>query len=267
MTLVNHSIVEGKFAMRRSRLVISLPLVIFAASLFKPLAAAEAAAMDAAQATQLLAKAQAANVKCQVLGADQSQGLKDLLARAEISLAEKSSVSVARKAIAAGRNEGKAVNCDAPSRKLVNDVYAAATTAVTAPVEDMTQVAAPEAMPEPQLADAAAAPADEPDTTALAVAEPPKPKKRMVAKPIKPAPKMATKAKPAKPRGGLNAYAGVAEKYYAALRCGNMGAGQLNQLYQVVLSNHAQAMASNRPGDVRAVLRKAEARAGAKTCS
>ena len=258
VTVVNHSIVEGFFAMRTARIVISLPLVICATQLMRPVSFAQAAAMNPVEATQLLAKANALNVKCKLVSDEQGQGLKDLLARAEISLAEKANVATARKAIATGRAEGKAAACDDSARNLVTDVYAAASKAVSLPVEQVVQTETPES--------AVAAPdAGEPGREkALAVADEPAPKKVIAEKPVKPKSRQMEKA--AVPKKGLGSYAVVAEQYYAALKCGGASAGKLNRMYQVVLAEHKSAMAANKARDVKAMLRAAEARAGSRSC-
>ena len=255
--------------MRLSHIVISLPLLLCAAQIAKPVSWAEAAAMNATEATGLLAKSQAIDVKCSVLAKDQSQNLKDFVARAEISLAEKASVSVARKTIASGRAAGKTAVCDAAATKLVQDVLAAANAAVAAPIADTTTSSQPQTL-------VAAPMVEQPQPTVKAVAvvesQPVTKKPVALAKPDKPATKtiIAKVEKPvkvAKPVKGLNAYAAVAEKYYVATRCGTMSASGISRLYQTVLSNHQEAMASNRPLAVRAMLRAAEARAGNKSCS
>ena len=78
-------------------------------------------------------------------------------------------------------------------------------------------------------------------------------------KPVKP-------PKAVKPLKGLNGYALVAEKYYVAMRCGTLSSSRINSLYQTVLVNHRQALSSNRPRDVRNMLKAAEAKAGTKSC-
>ena len=245
--------------MRRTNHVISVPLIILASQLMQPASFAQAAAMSPIEATQLLSKANALNVKCKMLAEDQSQGLKDLLARAEISLAEKASVAAARKAIAVGRSEGKAGFCDDVARKLVNDVYEAASTAVMAPTE---QVASAE-----PLAPAAAAKPEEQQQPhqALAVADEPKQQKVVRAKPTKTKMKVDTASKPSKAKKGLGGYAVVAEEYYKALKCG-ANPSKLKRIYMTVLAEHQSAMTANRARDVRAMLQAAEARAGAKAC-
>lgn len=229
---------------------------------------AQAAPLDAVQATQLLAKSHAINTKCSILVADQSQTLKDFLARAEISLAEKASVAVARKTIAAGRTQGKMVDCDDTAQKLVNDVFAAASAAAVAPIDDQTSTSEPETATTFEKA-------KKPTSTAVALVEPVVPTQK--AAPIKLV-KTGNKAKPiiavkspkpakiVKSGNGLAAYESVAVRYYTAARCGNMHPNRINALYNQVLANHQQALAANRPRAVRAMLQSAEARAAAKRC-
>jgi outer membrane biosynthesis protein TonB len=260
--------------MRFRPLVISLPLVLWATQLMNPMSVAEAAGMDATQATALLAKSQAIDVKCSVLAKDKSQNLRDFVARAEISLAEKVSVAVARKTISGGRSEGKLVTCDAAAAKLVNDVLAAATVAVAAPIADATTIDKPKTVaatptpPAPQakvIAIVEAEPVQKPNKT-LTLVKAPKPKVKTA--PVK-AVQTAKSEKPVKSLKsvkGLGSYAAVAEKYYVAARCGSMSASEISRLYKTVLTNHQQALTSNRPRDVRAMLRAAETKAGNKSC-
>jgi hypothetical protein len=255
--------------MRLRHIVIALPLLLCATQITKPISLAEAAAMNATEATGLLAKSAAIDVKCSILAKDQSQTLKDLVARAEISLAEKASVSIARKTIAEGRGEGKAALCDPSAAKLVNEVLAAATAAVAAPIADTTSAVEPQpvaaapivAKPEPAVKAVAVVQPQRVSKKPVALAKLPKPKAKVVVV------KVAKPVKIVKPVKGLGSYAAVAEKYYVATRCGTMSASSISRLYQTVLSNHQQAMANNRPVAVRAMLRAAEARAGNKSCS
>jgi hypothetical protein len=248
--------------MRMSHIIVSLPVLLCVAQLSHSVSQAQAGPMDATTATELLAKSNAINVKCNVLAADQAQDLKDFVARAEISLAEKASVAAARKAIANGKSQGKAAICDEAANKLVKDVLAAASAAAVAPVEDQSVAATP------------AEPAQAAEN-AVAVVEPVQPAKQTkTVKPITPDAKVkvakAIKAeKPAKQiKTGktLQGYASVAEKYYMAARCGGMSRSEINSLYKKVLVNHQQALAANRPQEVRAMLQSAEARAASKSC-
>jgi outer membrane biosynthesis protein TonB len=278
--------------MRLSHIVVSLPLLLCASQLSQPISMAHAG-MNATQATELLAKSHAIDAKCSVLSADQSQALRDFVARAEISLAEQASVSVARKTIASGKSQGKLATCDEAAKRLVNDVLAAANVATAAPIDDQTTAVEPEPQPEPAPQSTAAptikavaqpAPAPEPKVVAAVEPEPTvKAKPIKSAKIVKPktlapnvkvakAIKVAKPAKPekvtklSKPASGLQTYAAVAEKYYVASRCGSMSASQINALYKKVLANHRQALSGNRPSAVRSMLQSAEARAGSKSC-
>jgi hypothetical protein len=258
------------------RIVISLPFFLCATPFVHPLSLAQAAGMDATQATVLLAKSRAIDAKCAVLTKDQSQDLKDFVAQAEISLAEKNSVAVARKTIADGRAAGQSTTCDATASKLVNDVLTAAKTATATPVDDTTTKVAAQ---KPTLIPMAAAPA--PQAKAIIVKEavtpsPPKktavvvkvqnPKIQVAEVKIEQPAKMLKPLKETKSVKGLGSYSAVAEKYYLATRCGSMSASEISRLYKTVLSNHQQALASNRPADVRAMLLAAQSRSKTKSC-
>jgi hypothetical protein len=203
-----------------------------------------------------------------VLSTEQSQELKDYVARAEISLAEKASVAVARKSISDGRAQGKAAVCDANATKLVKDVLAAANAATTVPVEDETE-AAPMTAQKPETKKTGDAVAlVEPQQPAVK-AKPVQPSKRAEpVKPVKPEPvvKAEKPQKPVKVKQSLGSYAAIAEKYYVARRCRNMSGAQIGKLYKTVLASHKQAMVQNKPGDVRAMLRAVENRADDKPC-
>jgi hypothetical protein len=263
----------GLFNMRLRLILISFPLLLCVSQVLKPVTYAQAAALEASDAATLLAKSQAIDVKCGVLAKDKSQELRNFVARAEISLAEKASVATARKAITGGRATGKSAACDAAAKKLVNDVFAAATAATAAPIEDATTLKPLE--PKIAVTVPAVKPAEPAPALAVAEAESPVLKKPVIIiKPQKPKSKVATVApvkpaktiNPVKPVKGLGSYALVAEKYYVAMRCRSLSSSRINSLYQVVLINHRQAMASNRKVDVRNMLRSAEARAGTKSC-
>lgn len=249
--------------MRLRQVLISLPLLLCVSQVLKPVTYAEAAALDASDAATLLAKSQAIDVKCGVLAKDKSQALRNFVARAEISLAEKASVATARKAITGGRATGKAAVCDDAARKLVNDVFAAATAAAAAPIEDATTIKPLE--PKTAVAVPAVKQAEPTVLTKPVMILKPKKLKSKVATaaPVKP----AKTIKPVKPVKALTSYALVAEKYYVAVRCRSLSSSRINSLYQTVLTNHRQAMASNRKVDVRNMLRAAETRAGNKSCS
>jgi outer membrane biosynthesis protein TonB len=281
--------------MRRSLVLFALPLYVS----LNAMAFAEAMAPE--QVGQLLAKSHAINAKCNILPDDKSQELRNVLARAEISLAEKVSVEAARKAMAAGREQGKAAMCDDAARKLVNDVSTMANRAASIEVADETVAETPKPVvtepkveaveekpvdvavapvvktPEPKEEKAAEPVAEKPAKPVVKEAAAPKPKAK-VEKPVKksvvktvekPVVKKPT-AKPVKlsaPKGqNLGSYAALAERYYVARRCRTMSRGQIGALYNKVLTSHRQAMSKSRARDVQQALRAAEARADGQSC-
>jgi hypothetical protein len=249
--------------MRFSHIVVSLPLLLCATQFTKPFSMAQAAPMEASEATKLLAKSQSIDSKCKVLASDKAQDLKDFVARAEISLAEKVSVAVARKSIAEGRAQGKATACDAAASKLVNDVLAAANAAVLEPVAEATVV---EPKQPKQQQDSVAL--VEPKEPAVKAAPLQPPKQAALIKPakLKPVAKATKVEKPAKVKQSLGSYASIAEKYFIARRCRNVSGPEIGNLYKTVLASHKQALAANRPSEVKAMLRTVETRAEGKSC-
>lgn len=263
---------------------------------------AKAGALGPEQAAEMLAHAWMIDNRCNVLGNDDRDALTNLVARAEISLAEKKSVAAARAAIGRGRASGSAAPCDSASAKSVQDVLTAAksATGLDMPVESSPEVPAV-AEPEP-VVEASAAPAAEPDQQAAAEAasdgEAPDPvldavqvepvvmpRKRAVVvappaanKPAKvaikrvtPPKKVAAKKVQERKIVAVKAvYAGgygqTAEAYYKELRCRTKSLRAVNAMYAKVLREHRQAVANSGKASVRALLRAAEARAARGAC-
>lgn len=139
------------------------------------------AAVGPEKATEMLAHAWMIDNRCNVLDKNDRDVLTGLVARAEISLAEKVSVKAARGAIAKGRASGTAAPCDRQSAESVTDTLKAAVSA--AAIGDMDAPAAaaaaqPQApaagveaekkLPEPGPALVAAEPEDDEATVAEA---------------------------------------------------------------------------------------------------
>jgi outer membrane biosynthesis protein TonB len=251
--------------MRQPRFILSLSLLLAASALSAP---TWAQALDPAQATILLAKSNVINQKCSVLPSAEGQQLRDFVARAEISLAEKVSVAAARKAIAEGRSQGELAACDESNRKSVNDVLAAANTASQMAVATAT----PEKPAEPK----------KPITATVAVAQPQAPQPKAIVAPAAPKQAVILKPKkvvapvktaepvriikPLKIKDKLQGYSKVAETYYSAMKCRSLDRDQMAKLYENVLQSHKEALANNRPRDVKAMLQSAEARANERSC-
>lgn len=268
---------------------------MFASLLILMGSGAWAEAVSPEQAAEMLAHAWMIDNRCNVLGNDERDALTTLVARAELALAEKKSVTAARNAIGRGRASGTAAPCNGESAQSVRDVFEAAQSATAGAALDMpASVAAPVAKaavvpaPPPVTAAPASVADDEaPETVALVSAEPlgepvvpaVVPRKKMAKAviteprtPQKPA-KVAMvvkKARPAKPAPQntttASGYAVTAEAYYKELRCRTKSGRAMNAMYSIVLRQHRAAIASQGKAAVRALLRAAEARAARGSC-
>lgn len=259
--------------MHLSGLVITLPVLLSVSFLAGQSTSASAAALDAAQSTEMLAKAHVVDGNCKVLSSADNQELRDFTARAEISLAEKQSVKAARSAIAGGKASGQAMACDATASNFVNSVLRAARGAVDA----MAKVEVPAAKPiEPSALQVAAVEpqaiaepiaAAKPQEQAATVITPTKPK--MVKLPKKTAAALQPKqpAAEAQIAKDLDSYASVAKRYYVELRCRSMSQTHINRLYANVLSAHRKAIAGNNPQSVKSMLNNVQSRAAKVSCT
>lgn len=254
-----------------------------------------AAALTPEKATELLAKAWVIDNRCDVLGEVDRDDLTRFVARAEISVAEKVSVKAAQSAIARGRAQGKTIDCDAASAKLVKDVLNAARNAVGPTVEEQSAETQPKVKrAETPKVEVAAAPiqleAVKPMTVkngedTLAEIETLEPTSEPPIKVIKVAPrkvlpnKLASQVKRAtraqtqvvektKPSKQKNlGYARTAETYYKELRCRQLSPRAVNAMYARVLRQHQQAVVQQGRSAVRSMLRAAETRAAQSRCS
>jgi hypothetical protein len=267
-----------------------------------PLQAAGNGGQGAETAAKLLARAWMINSHCKVLSSDEADTLSGLVARAEITLAEKKGVQAARNAITAGRSEAKQLPCDAASAAEAKDTLAAAKSAVAmmpetaapaaadavaaasavaqAPVIAAQTAAEPAAQADDEAGnDPAAAPPAVEQQSALAaqVVEPQtaptiKKAKRQISLRKQMSPtgqirvvavtKPVTRAKPAV----VGIYGKTAEDYYVELRCRTMSQRAVNAFYAQVLSQHRAAVSTSGKAAVRAVLARAQARAAQRSC-
>lgn len=268
--------------------------VVVAAALFLAgsTSVALAATVGAEKATELLAHSWMIDNRCSVLDKDERDILTGMVARAEISLAEKVSVKAARGAIARGRASGTAAPCDARNAEVVRDTLRAATSATVVTDLDLPEsaVAAQAAIP---VAPAAVEPAPDDDEApavqAIAesdvlAAEPeatdppvvgskqarPARKAKAVAK-VKPLKTPVKREKPvvlasATKRVAGSGYGATAENYYRELRCRRLSQRAVNAMYARVLREHRRAVATSGKAAVRQLLRAAEARASGGSC-
>ncbi len=223
--------------------LITLPLLLGTMNLM-----AFAEAVSPEQATELLAKSQTIDSKCNFLNASDHGLLSNLVARAEIALASQQSVADASAALARGKDAGKITTCSEIERAEVSSILGAAQIALA-----QVHAAAPELQVEPAPAAALATVA-----------------------PIVPAPIFAKKAitlklgvKKLNPNlsSGLTTYASLTQRYYLQRRCGAMGSHAINALYQNVVATHQRTLLIFGKASTAAAMRRAEALAATQTCS
>jgi hypothetical protein len=216
---------------------------------------AQAEVIKADQAMVVLAKSQAIDVKCNFLTSTEHDELSSLVARAELSLAQKVSVAVASLSLTQGKKAGQASTCDEANRAEVTDILnAAKSAAAQAPNKVQLQT--------PLIATVAASNTVQP-MKAIAVEKPVAVKKIKVASVVKVKEPAARKVQPAK----LQTYATITAKYYLERRCGTMGGKAINALYQDVVAIHRTSLNTFGRGAVAAAMHRAEAQASAKSCS
>jgi outer membrane biosynthesis protein TonB len=250
---------------------------------------ANAAVMDPKQVTMMLAKSQALDSRCKILGAKESQDLRDLVARAEIALATKYSVGVARETLAKGRADGKIAACDATAAAEVKNILQAATRATIqmsaepvaekpAAVEPMPTkamaAAAQMKQPEPQMAAtepvkderAAVLPQKKVKPVKLAEAAPVTAKKKPLIVAAAPVSVQTTTKLKVQKKLSLSSYSDLAEKYFVELKCRKQSLSAARRMYTNVLAQHRAALATDGGAAVRKMLRGAQSRANSQSC-
>jgi hypothetical protein len=271
--------------MRLAPLFIATSLATLLAGNMAAMGTAHAAGMDPKEVTTMLARSQVLDSRCKILSTNESQDLRDLVARAEIALASKYSVTVARETLAKGRADGKLATCDATASAQVRDILNAGMQATTetpaAGKTEQTVAAAPQpiAQPEPKVAAAPIAPIEA--KPAVVAAKPVAPKKIVVAQ--KPAAPVKVKKKiPAvaaqsatqvtteiksKKKVSLASYSSLAEKYFVELKCHTLPLNSAKRMYANVLAQHRAAVTSDGASAVRKMLKGAQSRAGSQSCA
>lgn len=230
---------------------------------------AMAQSAPAEQAAEMLARAQAVDVKCNYLSMTEKDDLARLVARAELALANRESVEATKAALQRGHEAGATVTCAADEKNALGGILQAAHEA------DGQQPVAPppEIKPAPIYAEAQAAipkPVREVRTAQAKT-------QAMTQAPVQPLvqkPKVKSKPKPKpKPKrivtvvgsgGALQNYARLTQAYYVARRCNRQNQGRL---YQSVVAVHGQVMQSHSASEVATVLRSAQSRAQGLSCS
>ncbi len=263
---------------------------------------AHASGLPAEQAAEMLARAQSVDLKCSYLNGADKDALAQLVARAELALANRESVEATQAALQRGHASGAAVSCNASEKQAVTSILAAARQASTDhPSKTVSQFAntappvandssAMEALPAKPKASTMAsvaphendAPAEPIAHSAIAMQEPvmplvPKKPTTPKTKPVAqsqmqklPKLKVVAQVKPKLPRvqstgGGLNQYAQMTESYYVALRCRG-GGSNVSGLYASIVAAHDNVMQSNGAAAVSTALHLAKARASSRSC-
>jgi hypothetical protein len=228
--------------MRLATSLICLSLFLATSS---PVLAIEVAAE---QATELLAKSRAVDLKCNFLTSTERDELSSLVARAEVALAQRESVAITKQVLARGNAAGKKAVCSPSQQAEVSSVLSAARTAAAQAPTMQAQIA--------QIPKAAS------------IVPAAKPKKIRVAANIMVPQAKVTKLKPATaPTAGLANYASITERYYLARRCGSMSGSAISSLYQTVVSTHHRVLSKFGRGPVANVMHHSEAIAKAQRCS
>lgn len=277
-------------------------VAVLAASVWVQGARAESIGPE--KAAEMLAHAWMIDNRCNVLGGADRDTLTNLVARAELLLAEKQSVAEAREAIGRGRASGTSAPCDSSSASDVQTILRAAKSAAAGLGTEFPSsgvpslhslnppsvpapkpvVKPPEKIPVAKVllanvqTDATVPPAEVPMAQIAHEAMPEEPERVAVAidpaavivkvrKPVKTtalAPKLA--AKPKAQALVTRGYAVTAEAYYRQLRCRTKPMKAMNAMYAEVLRQHREAVAASGKAAVRTLLKAAEARAARTTC-
>lgn len=252
--------------MRLAPLFIATSLATILAGNMAAMGSAHAAAMDAKDVTMMLARAQTLDSRCKILSANESQDLRDLVARAEIALAGRYSVSVARETLSRGRADGKAAACDTAATSQVRDILKAGVQAtLEAPVgtKAAQPMAAAVAKPEP----ATKLVPKKVTIVAQKPAAPVKLKKKSPTPVLAQAKTQVTTEIKSKEKVSLASYTDLAEKYYVELKCHTMPLQTAKRMYEEVLTQHRAAIASEGMPAVRKMLKGAQSRAGLQNCA
>ena len=262
---------------------VALSLALIAVS-----SSALAQTTPAEQAAEMLARIQSIDMKCGYLDAADKDALSNLVARAELALANREPVAATKETMQRGHAAGLAASCSASEKHAVITVLSAARQAsAPQPARSSTTLA----LPAPPIA-ADAAPALPPVDASVAMPKDKisaQPKSKIATQepvapllphiqPIEPHQvagdhvkiSKATAVKKVKPAtvtsGGLQNYAKMTEAYYLILRCSGDRI-HTSDLYATIVAAHSNLMQSHAAKEVSAALRRAKAEAGGQNCT
>lgn len=112
--------------MRRERLLLKVSFVLATTVIFANQQQALAQDAQARQAIELLARSQALDTKCKFLGDAEHDDLSSLLARAELALAQRTTVSITKQALEQGRTAGQSAACSADEQAQISLILSSA---------------------------------------------------------------------------------------------------------------------------------------------
>lgn len=214
------------------------PLIAAAPLLMMQLAVpAKAETVAVNEAVRLLAKARAADLKCEIFNADERDELSSYVARAEVAAVERGTVTAAQTALKQGGAEGEAAPCGGVLAKEARDTLAAARKAIAAADASEDDQAAEEPGPLPSKAK------------------------------IETAQKPKLEDTPLKQEGLMARYAAAAEAYYVERRCTYLSRREVGEFYAAIVSNHRAAVKRFGVSAVKAAIAKAESRAARQRCN
>jgi hypothetical protein len=181
-----------------------LSFVLICTSVLSAAPSALATEDMAVQATELLARSQALNTKCNFLKKSDQRELANLVSRAEQALSRKTNATSAQAVMNRGRRSGAVTACSTAEGADIANILLAAHTAVTHQASNATR------------------------------------SKIKSYKRARPTPKIATTQTSLKPKSnaGLALYASLTEHYYVARRCNTMSPRSISTLYKTVVSTH-----------------------------
>ena len=196
---------------------------------------AAAEMVSPSQALQIMAKSEAASVKCGVLIGSERNELKQYIARAEIAAAQRLGPEEANATVLSGRAAGKSVSCNGAATAEIYDTLNAARVAVAQ--ADGGRRAKPSLF-----------------TKSRSV------RLSNSAQPV------LVERQPAVPRGSLGRFQQVSTAYFIEKRCRFLPASRAHNFWQSVLGAQSEAMAANTRRQVNSILKQARATAARTSC-
>ncbi len=231
--------------MRRGTLLLKITFVLATTAIFATQHQALADDAQARHAIELLARSQTLDTKCKFLGAADHDDLSGLLARAELALAQRTTVTITKQTLEQGRNAGQSASCSGAEQAQIALILSSAKQAAAkAPVAAVPQqvVQASPTKPWRLLKKA--------------------PQIKVVINADEPTKLKVTQQKTV----GLLQYANITERYYLARRCGTMSPRKISGFYQTVVNTHQSVLSIYGRAAVADVMQQSEYKAKAQSC-